>query len=479
VVFISLLFLSGFNGVFNGTFDLLEEGLALLLVFSLTIRSVVGAAVSISGGGILISGGGGVSGLMSGGTSGYGISSDGLLVNNGGGLSLALSNISGGNVALGEFRSGLSSGLNGGGVVKTSSVSVVSGSNSSEGLFRSFEGSSDSGFKIVVAVVGVFSVSVIFGEGRSLDGFLAVEVEGSTRSDVFSVGEEGVGEGNEVRSVFFFNSEHALDKIESEGRVSVSDLFELFVEEFSIEGTFFEVVKFFNVGESSNGEEGQTEGEDISLIFVSLDFEIALGDLSNKFRGKEGLLALDDGKGETVLALLSSKGGIRELVGGTLDEDVAGSDVTVRETLGLEVRETRDEGVSDLEDFGFSVSVMGSDSFFELGLEGLFEVFNVDGDLVVGGTEVLLILGVVTDNLGNVGMTEFNSVVEEFRFSIESLLSVDDNFLKDQNLFSFLVLDDLDLTVVGVLGLFTDDFNFRSIVGLRGDGLFFGLRGTH
>lgn len=400
-------------------------------------------------------------------------------MNNGSGLSLALSDISGGNVALSEFRSGLRSGLSGGGVGKTSSVSVVSGSNSSEGLFRSFEGSSDSGFKIVVAVVSVFSVSVVFGEGRSLDGFLAVEVEGSTGSDVFSVGEEGVGESDEVRSVFFFNSEHALDEVESERRVSVSDLFELFVEEFSIEGTFFEVVEVFDVGEGSDGEEGQTEGEDISLIFVSLDFEIALGDLSNKFGGKEGLLALDDGKGKTVLALLSSKGGIRELVGGTLDEDVAGSDVTVGETLGLEVRETRDEGVSDLEDFSFSVSVVGGDSFFELGLEGLFEVFNVDGDLVVGGAEVLLVLGVVTDNLGNVGVAEFNSVVEEFRFSIESLLSVDDNFLKDQNLFSFLILDDLNFTVVDVLGLFTDDFNFRSVVGLRGDGLFFGLRGTH
>jgi hypothetical protein len=201
--------------------------------------------------------------------------------------------------------------------------------------------------------------------------------------------------------------------------------------------------------------------------------------LSNEFRGKEGLLSLDDSKGKTVLALLSSKGGIRELVGGTLDEDVARSDVSVGESLGLEIRETRDEGVSDLEDFGFSVGVMVGDSFFELSLNGLFEVFNVDGDLVIGGAEVLLVLGVVTDNLGNVGVAEFNSVVKEFSFSVESLLGVDDNFLKDQNLFSFLVLDDLNFTVVGVGGLFVDNFNFGSIVGLRGDGLFFGLAGTH
>jgi hypothetical protein len=463
------------NGVFNGTFDLLDEGLALLLVF--TIRSVGGAAVSISGGGIVISGGGGIgSGLFSG-----SMLNGGLVTLVGGGLlSLAGSNISG-DVTLGEFSSlllVLFSGLNGTGG-ESGSESVVSGSDGSEGLFRSFEGSSDSGFEIVVGVVGVFSVSVVFGEGGSLDGFLAVKVEGSTASDVFLIGEEGVGKGNEVRSGFFFDGEHALDEVEGERRVSVSDLFESFVEGSFSEGTFFEVVEVFNAGEGSDGEEGQAEGEDISLIFVSLDFEVALGDLSNEFRGKEGLLSLDDGEGKTVLALLSSKGRVRELVGGTLDEDVARSDVSVGETLGLEVRETGDEGVSDLEDLGFSVGIVGGDSFFELDLKGLFEVFNVDGDLVVGGAEVLLVLGVVTDNLGNVGMAEFNSVVEEFRFSIESLLSVDDNFLKDQNLFSFLVLDDSNLTVVGVGGLFTDNFNFGSVVGLRGDGLFLGLRSTH
>jgi len=107
------MFISVVNGVFNGIFDLLDEALALLLVISF-IRSVV-----VGAGGISVGGGGGISGGIGRLSTSLALSNINRVAGGGGGglvLSLALSDISRGNVALGEFSVGVDGdGLSGGG----------------------------------------------------------------------------------------------------------------------------------------------------------------------------------------------------------------------------------------------------------------------------------------------------------------------------------------------------------------------------
>jgi len=143
-------------------------------------------------------------------------------------------------------------------------------------------------------------------------------------------------------------------------------------------------------------------------------------------------LALDDGKVETVLTLVGAEGRVRKLVGIALNEDVVRSDVSVRESLGLEVRETGDKVISNKKDFTFVEVSLGADTVFEFGEKSVLENFDVDLDLVVGGTEVVLVLRVVTNDLSNVGVSKFDSAVKEFQLGIEGLLGVNNDFLKDQ-----------------------------------------------
>jgi hypothetical protein len=64
---------------------------------------------------------------------------------------------------------------------------------------------------------------------------------------------------------------------------------------------------------------------------------------------------LNDGKGKSIRSLLRDKRRIRELVNSILAEDIVWSDISMRVSLTLEIRETIDEVISNDEDFRFTV----------------------------------------------------------------------------------------------------------------------------
>jgi hypothetical protein len=208
------------------------------------------------------------------------------------------------------------------------SVAVVSGGGVSrgvvvlsldglEGSSTSIEGSSDSGFQIVVVRFndwGVVDGGVVHfdWESRSLGDFtvvlnnwggdlfnvvvvmvimmmmfmmvmvvtmmvmmLVVLVEESkvgASSDIVLVGEESVGEGDEVRSVGGVDDQHILDKVISEVGVSVGDELESFLDEVLADGAVLVVVGIFRVQKSGKSKESLTQRVNIGLGLVALDF---------------------------------------------------------------------------------------------------------------------------------------------------------------------------------------------------------------
>lgn len=183
------------------------------------------------------------------------------------------------------------------------------------------------------------------------------------------------------------------------------------------------------------------------------------------FRGQEGLSTLDDSEVKSVVTLLWGKGRIRELEGSVLVEDVEWSDITVGVALGFEIGETADEVIGDSEELSFSVIVLASLSAFEVSLEVVVEGFDEDGDLVIGGAEVVLVFRGVSEDGDDVGVLNVDSFTVESKVTFESLLGVANDVLDDVLLGSSLVLDNLDFTVVSVERFSLEDLNFGVEVG--------------
>lgn len=183
------------------------------------------------------------------------------------------------------------------------------------------------------------------------------------------------------------------------------------------------------------------------------------------FRGQEGLSTLDDSEVKSVVTLLWGKGRIRELEGSVLVEDVEWSDITVGVALGFEIGETADEVIGDSEELSFSVIVLASLSAFEVSLEVVVEGFDEDGDLVIGGAEVVLVFRGVAEDGDDVGVLNVDSFTVESKVRFESLLGVANDVLDDVLLGSSLVLDNLDFTVVSVERFSLEDLNFGVEVG--------------
>jgi hypothetical protein len=207
---------------------------------------------------------------------------------------------------------------------------------------------------------------------------LVKEVKVTAGSNTTLVGEESVGEAHEVRSVVGFSNEHVLDKVVGEIRITAAHKLKSFLDQALVNGTMLVVIEVFRVEESSQREEGGTQRVDISLRFVTLDLEVVVGNLLEPFRGQKGLDVLDDLESESIGALLSVKGRIRELVGSVLAEDVEWSDISVGVTLGLEIRETTDQAVSNGEELVFSVIDLSGFTAFEVSLEIVVKDLNID-----------------------------------------------------------------------------------------------------
>jgi hypothetical protein len=237
---------------------------------------------------------------------------------------------------------------------------------------------------MVVMIMMVFMMIMVITVMIMLLVVLVEEGKVRASSDFVLDGEESVGKGDEIGSVDGVNNEHILDKVISEIGISVGDKLESFLDETLADGAVLVVISIFRVQKSSKSKESLAQRVNISLGFVALDLEVAVGDLLDPFRGKESLGTLNDGEGKSVGALLSVKGGVRELVCSFLGEDVEGSDITVGVALGLEIGESADEVVSDGEELVFSVIDLSSFAAFEVFLEVVFEDFNVDRDLVIG-----------------------------------------------------------------------------------------------
>jgi hypothetical protein len=207
---------------------------------------------------------------------------------------------------------------------------------------------------------------------------LVKEVKVASSSDTALVGEESVGEGNEVRSVLGFINEHVLDKVVGEVRITTAHKLKSFLDQALVDSTMLVVIEVFRVKEGSQSEEGGTQREDIGLRFVTLELEVAVGDLLEPFRSQKGLDVLDDLEGESIGALLSVKGRVRELEGSVLAEDIEWSDISVGVALRLEIRETTDEAVSNGEELVFTVINFSSFAAFEVSLEVMVKDLNVN-----------------------------------------------------------------------------------------------------
>jgi hypothetical protein len=335
-----------------------------------------------------------------------------------------------------------------------------------EGLSASFEGSLNSGFQIRMVI------DVVDDGGRSLFDFvLAVREFISVRVGfnlvvmVEMFASVLAGKSDEISSFFGLGIQHnSDDAFETTAGVVSVQAFDSLLEEFIMNFTLLVVIEVTGVSEGGQSEEGHTQRVNISLVGVTLEFKSFLGDVDEQFRSEETLFLSDDVSKETVEALSLVEVGVRELdvLGSFIVEDVAGSDVTVGEALGLEESETVDEGVGNGLEFVFREELLLLVSFSDFLVEGSAEGFNEEDDLVMGGAEARLFFSVVAQNVDNVVVLKGDSVLDVVNFVVEGLLVVKDDFLLDVFLTSLLVFDDLMFTVVSIDLLSSDDFSHRS-----------------
>jgi hypothetical protein len=354
--------------------------------------------------------------------------------------------------------------MSGGGSVFVS-VATRSGDRL-EGLSASFEGSLNSGFQIRMVI------DVVDDGGRSLFDFvLAVREFVSVRVGfnlvvmVEMFASVLAGKSDEISSFFGLGIQHnSDDAFETTAGVVSVQAFDSLLEEFIMNFTLLVVIEVTGVSEGGQSEEGHTQRVNISLVGVTLEFKSFLGDVGEQFRSEETLFLSDDVSKETVEALSLVEVGVRELdvLGSFIVEDVAGSDVTVGEALGLEESETIDEGVGNGLEFVFREELLLLVSFSDFLVEGSAEGFNEEDDLVMGGAEARLFFSVVAQNVDNVVVLKGDSVLDVVNFVVEGLLVVKDDFLLDVFLTSLLVFDDLMFTVVSIDLLSSDDFSHRS-----------------
>jgi hypothetical protein len=126
------------------------------------------------------------------------------------------------------------------------------------------------------------------------------DLKGMTFSDSVMMRSDSVSKSNKIRSEMRINNEHILNQVISELRVLRSHPVKSFLDHSFIHGSMLIVIAFFRVEESSQSKESCSQREHISLVFVTLDLEVRVGDLLKPFRSNEGLETLDDGKSKSI-----------------------------------------------------------------------------------------------------------------------------------------------------------------------------------
>jgi hypothetical protein len=271
-----------------------------------------------------------------------------------------------------------------------------------EGLSASFEGSLDSGFQIGM-IIDV--VDLMMNGSRSLFDFVVAVgefVSVGVGFNLMMMMEEFTsvlaGKSDEISSFFGLGIQHnSYDAFETTAGVVSVQAFDSLVEKFIMNFTLLVVIEVTGVSEGGQSEEGHAQRVNISLVGVTLEFKSFLGDVDEQFRSEVTLFLSDDVSKETIEALSLVEVGVRELdsLGSFIVEDVAGSDVSVGETLGLEESETVDKGVSNGLEFVFREELLLLVSFSDFLVEGSAKGFDEEDDLVMGGAEARLFFSVV------------------------------------------------------------------------------------
>jgi hypothetical protein len=299
--------------------------------------------------------------------------------------------------------------------------------------------------------------------------------EGSSGSDEDSEGSKSGFELDEVGSGGGINGDHGGDQFVSESGVGGLDLVESFGEDGFVDLAFLVVEETLVLFVGGSLEEGDTEGEDISLGLVISGLKVLLGNQSQDFGGEDGAFA-SNSSNQSVVVLDQS--GVNELVTGGGGKDVFGVDVVVVDLVSLEVSQTEDEVFSNEEDFsvrnGLVFLLGGLDGI----LEGLFEVFNEDVDSESGGAEAGFLLAVVAVALdeGFVGVGD--SFLAELQFLFVGRFGVDGDFLLEHLELGVFFSNQRDLAVSGVfesLFDFVDGFVGGDLDALEQGGVFLTL----
>jgi hypothetical protein len=126
---------------------------------------------------------------------------------------------------------------------------------------------------MMIMMVVVMKVVLMDVFNRSSD------LKGVTFSNGVMVRSDSVSKSNKIRSEMRINNEHILDQVISELRVLRSHPVKSFLDHSLIHGSMLIVIAFFRVEESSQSKESCSQREHISLVFVTLDFEVAMWDL--------------------------------------------------------------------------------------------------------------------------------------------------------------------------------------------------------
>jgi hypothetical protein len=315
-------------------------------------------------------------------------------------------------------------------------------------------------FMMMVVMMIMMIMMVVMMKVVLMDMFnRSSDLKGMTFSDSVMMRSDSVSKSNKIRSEMRINNEHILNQVISELRVLRSHPVKSFLDHSFIHGSMLIVIAFFRVEESSQSKESCSQREHISLVFVTLDLEVRVGDLLKPFRSNEGLDALNNGMSKTTGSFLRSKERIRELVNSVLAEDVEWSDISMRVSLTLEIRETIDKVFSNGQKFRFTVIGLFSLASVEVLLEIEIEKFDEDLDLVIGGAEVVLVFRGIAMDGDYIRVLKTDSLLEECEFSFISMSSVGGNFLKDKGLSRSFVTNNLDVTRVSIIEFGLDDFN--------------------
>jgi mRNA-degrading endonuclease HigB of HigAB toxin-antitoxin module len=156
-------------------------------------------------------------------------------------------------------------------------------------------------FMMMVVMMIMMIMMVVMMKVVLMDMFnRSSDLKGMTFSDSVMMRSDSVSKSNKIRSEMRINNEHILNQVISELRVLRSHPVKSFLDHSLIHGSMLIVIAFFRVEESSQSKESCSQREHISLVFVTLDLEVRVGDLLKPFRSNEGLETLDDGKSKSI-----------------------------------------------------------------------------------------------------------------------------------------------------------------------------------